>query len=221
VALKVFHGATDAPTVDVRIRGFNLFPLVNDITYGEFSGYRYLLPRSYTLDITPGNSSTVVASFQANLNGLGGKSAIVFASGFLAPGGNQNGPAFGLYAALASGDVVALPAAPTGLAPTAELTGEDVFGKEENLPVESALTQNFPNPFNPSTTIAYSVPSAGPVTLKIYNLLGQEVATLVDDVKSSGSYSVKFDAAGLSSGTYIYRLQSGGMVETKRMTLLK
>ena len=221
VALNVFHGSTDAPTVDVRVRGFNLFPLVNDLTYGEFSGYRYVLPRSYTLDITPGNSRAVVASFVANLGGLRGKSAVVFASGFLNPGANQNGPAFGLFAALPTGDVVALPAAPPASTPSANMTGEDLFGTASETPNVFSLSQNFPNPFNPSTTIAYSLPGSELVSLKVYNLLGQEVAALVNEVKEAGNYTVTFDATGLASGTYIYRLQAGSLVETKRLTLLK
>jgi len=88
-----------------------------------------------------------------------------------------------------------------------------------------SLAQNYPNPFNPSTRIFYSIPSGlGQirVTLKVYNMLGQEVAVLVDRDLMPGNYNVSFDSAGnLASGIYLYRLQAGGLVETRKMTLIK
>ena len=84
-----------------------------------------------------------------------------------------------------------------------------------------SLSQNYPNPFNPSTKIAYSIPTNGLVTLKIYNILGKEVQTLVSEVKSAGSYEVSFNAASLSSGVYFYKLESGNFIDTKKMFLLK
>ncbi len=86
---------------------------------------------------------------------------------------------------------------------------------------EFALEQNFPNPFNPSTTLRYSLPSEGMVSLKIYNILGQEVATLVNEYQTNGVYSVKFDASKLSSGMYLYRITSGDFSQVKKMLLLK
>jgi|WetSurMetagenome_2_1015567.scaffolds.fasta_scaffold16044_1 photosystem II stability/assembly factor-like uncharacterized protein len=89
------------------------------------------------------------------------------------------------------------------------------------MPIGFALDQNFPNPFNPSTIISYQLPVSGDVTLKVYDVLGNEVATLVNEEKPAGSYEVKFDATGLSSGIYFYKLQVGSLVETKKMLLLK
>lgn len=83
------------------------------------------------------------------------------------------------------------------------------------------LNNNFPNPFNPSTQISYQIPSVSFVTLKIYGLAGNEVATLVNEEKSSGRYSVDFNATGLSSGIYFYKLTAGNFVETKKMILMK
>jgi len=83
------------------------------------------------------------------------------------------------------------------------------------------LFQNYPNPFNPSTTIIYQIPELSFVTLKIYNLLGKEVVTLLDEEKSRGNYELNFNASKLSSGIYIYRLQSGDFIETKSMVLIK
>lgn len=88
-------------------------------------------------------------------------------------------------------------------------------------PKEYKLEQNFPNPFNPTTSINYSIPKSGLVTLKVYNVYGQEVATLVNENKNNGTYSVDFNASNLSSGVYYYELTSGNFVQTKRMMLIK
>ncbi len=83
------------------------------------------------------------------------------------------------------------------------------------------LEQNYPNPFNPVTTIKYQIPKAGNVSLKIYDILGNEVVTLVDAQKEVGRYEVSFDASSLASGVYIYRLLAGEFVNVKKMVLLK
>ncbi|MDO8549863.1 MAG: T9SS type A sorting domain-containing protein, partial [Ignavibacteria bacterium] len=77
------------------------------------------------------------------------------------------------------------------------------------------------NPFNPSTKISWRSPDASHQTLKVYDVLGNEVATLVDEYKPAGMYEVTFNAAGLSSGIYFYRLQAGDFVETKKLILMK
>jgi WD40 repeat protein len=88
-------------------------------------------------------------------------------------------------------------------------------------PLHFELSQNYPNPFNPSTRIQYSVSSSEKVTLKVYDVLGREIATLVNERKSPGMYEVQFDGSGLSSGMYFYRLQAGNFVDTKKFVLLK
>lgn len=92
---------------------------------------------------------------------------------------------------------------------------------EVSAPTGFALSQNFPNPFNPTTSIKFNVGERANVTLKVFDMLGREVATLVNEVKESGSYDVNFDAASLASGTYVYKLTAGNFVETKKMVLLK
>ncbi len=87
--------------------------------------------------------------------------------------------------------------------------------------INFSLSQNYPNPFNPTTTITYSIPTNSFVTLKIYNLLGSEIATLVNEEKSYGTYKVNWDAQNLSSGVYFYKMQAGNFSETKKLILLK
>ncbi len=92
----------------------------------------------------------------------------------------------------------------------------------QEVPASFQLDQNYPNPFNPSTTISFALTLSGRVSLKVYNVLGQEIATLLDEVKSAGSYTATFDAARLSSGVYFYRLSAGaGYSQTKKMILMK
>jgi hypothetical protein len=106
--------------------------------------------------------------------------------------------------------------------------------EESSLVKEFSLEQNYPNPFNPSTKIRYSIPinvkgQTSNVILKVYDVLGNEVATLVDEYKPAGSYEVEFSADGLTSGIYFYKLQAGnpstgsgqGFVETRKMILLR
>jgi hypothetical protein len=97
------------------------------------------------------------------------------------------------------------------------------IGQEEQLaaPASFGLEQNYPNPFNPSTEIRYQLAAPGQVSLKIFNMIGQEVAVLVNDVQQAGSHQVRWDAGALPSGNYFYRLDAGGAVSTKRMTLVK
>jgi Secretion system C-terminal sorting domain len=93
--------------------------------------------------------------------------------------------------------------------------------KTSTLPKAYSLSQNYPNPFNPSTKINYELPKSGLVTLKVYNILGQEVATLFHGFQNAGKYIATFDAGNMASGIYFYRLQSGNFNITKKMILMK
>jgi hypothetical protein len=90
-----------------------------------------------------------------------------------------------------------------------------------SIPKVYALDQNYPNPFNPTTKIEYSLPKAGNVTLEVYNLLGQVVATLVNQRQDAGHYVVPMDGSALSSGLYFYQITAGNFTATKKMMLVK
>jgi len=92
---------------------------------------------------------------------------------------------------------------------------------DEYIITDFALLQNYPNPFNPSTSIQYAISSRQFVTLKVFDVLGKEVATLVNEEKSAGSYDIEFNASQLASGVYIYKIQAGDFVQTKKMILMK
>ncbi|MFH1194250.1 MAG: T9SS type A sorting domain-containing protein [bacterium] len=93
--------------------------------------------------------------------------------------------------------------------------------KEEVVPTSFSLTQNYPNPFNPSTVISFQLPVVSEVQLKVYDILGKKVATLINESKPAGNYEVKFDASNLSSGIYFYQLNAGSFTATKKLILLK
>jgi hypothetical protein len=123
------------------------------------------------------------------------------------------------------------PATRITILPTAELPppppGEEAVPAAE-VPAEFALEQNYPNPFNPVTTISFAIPHQADrvgtrlgVSVIVYDLLGRSVATLVDDTRAPGVYSVQFDASHLASGAYICRLTAGGHAATRQMVLVK
>ena len=204
----VLHGATDAPTVDVIAR--NVAPLVDNAAYGDITSYITVPPAAYTLDLTLSDGTSLVQSYIADLSSLGGGSAVVFASGFLNPSVNQNGEAFGLFFALADGTVGQFPEGVTSVEDISSVT-----------PDRYTLSQNYPNPFNPSTTISFTIPDNELVSLKIYNVLGSEVATLISQNLTAGEYNFNFEASNLASGIYFYELKAGNFAQIKKMNLLK
>ncbi len=97
-----------------------------------------------------------------------------------------------------------------------------ILAQDDEIPLEGfTLLQNYPNPFNPSTKIKYSIPQAANISIKVFNALGKEIETLVDEYKMAGSYETSFNVKNLSSGIYFYRIVSGSYSQTKKMILLK
>jgi hypothetical protein len=218
VDLFAVHGSTDAPAVNIRA----LFGLsLSNVEYGDVSGDVSLPASKNWVIIYTTNPFKLVGVYNADLRTLGGNSAVVFASGFLEPSSNQNGESFGIFVALANGAVVQLPKI---LGKEADDYMNKVLGESGEIAEvkEYNLDQNYPNPFNPSTRIAFNLPNSSNVTLKVYDILGTEVAELIsNEQKAAGKYEVNFDASSLASGTYIYRIQAGDFVQTRKMILLK
>ena len=101
-----------------------------------------------------------------------------------------------------------------------QITGLLLVGVEQS-PKEFLLSQNFPNPFNPSTKIRYSVPQSSTVVIKVFDILGNEIETLVNEEKPAGTYELTWNAVKLPSGIYFYQLRAGDFVQMKKMLLLK
>ena len=93
--------------------------------------------------------------------------------------------------------------------------------EDELLANDFELKQNYPNPFNPSTRINFAIPNSSFVNLKVYDVIGNEIATLVSEEKQAGNYEIDFNATGLPGGIYFYQIKSGSFIETRKMTLLK
>ena len=100
-------------------------------------------------------------------------------------------------------------------------SGATAVQPDENTALSFELAQNYPNPFNPTTTISYTLPKSSFVTLKVYNLLGQEVAELVNETQFAGKHSVEFTGTDLPSGLYVYKIAAGNFTQTRKMMLLK
>jgi hypothetical protein len=96
-----------------------------------------------------------------------------------------------------------------------------VNNSNNEIPADFSLEQNYPNPFNPSTTIRFSLPLEDNVSLKVYDMLGKEVAVLNDNIMKAGNYEIKFDASELPSGTYFYRIKTSKFTDVKKMILVK
>ena len=218
VDLFAVHGSTDAPAVNIR----SFFGLsLSDVSYGDVSNYVSLPALRNWIFVYTDNPFQFVGLYNADLRGLGGNSAVVFASGFIDPSVNQNGESFGLFVALANGSVVQLPKV---LGKEADDIMNKIMGESGDVIAvnDYSLDQNYPNPFNPSTRISFAIPNNANVTLKVYDILGNEVAQLLsNEQRAAGRYEVNFDASNLASGTYIYKLQAGDFVQTKKMILLK
>ncbi len=217
VDLFAVHGSTDAPTIDIYGVGIQL----KGVGYGDISGYLSVPAwRNWIVLTTPHPNFSIVGVWKADLRGLGGNSAVVLASGFLNPSANQDGSGFGLLAVLPDGTVVELPKL---FGDAAKQSMAKVFNETDiNLVVSDyGLEQNYPNPFNPSTKIKFSIPQNEFVSLKVYDILGNEVANLVDEQISAGTYEVTFNAGKLASGVYVYSLKAGEFSQTRKLMLMK
>ncbi|MDR3626599.1 MAG: T9SS type A sorting domain-containing protein [Ignavibacteriaceae bacterium] len=162
---------------------------------------------------------------------------IIFPSGSVTPVFFKYGAVFDNVDTLNGGAIYLDNEAGTGINHTLalNLTGgseivNDKFGDQvtavvsqntKTLPTKYAISQNYPNPFNPTTNINYAIPQSGNVSLKLYNILGQEVATIFQGFQKAGNYVANFNASKLASGVYLYRLQAGNFTVTKKMVLMK
>ena len=212
-ALKVYHGVTDAPAVDIYANGSLL---VDSLDYGDYAGYVQVPVGDYTIDVAAHGSTTPVASFSAPLTGLGGGAGVVFASGFLSPARTDS--AFTLILTTPSGYSVELPATTTALAT------DDEIGIS---PLTFELNQNYPNPFNPTTTIGFQLSNPGNVVIKIFDINGRLVRAFNQTSLNSGSHSVIWNGTNqagqyVAGGLYLYSLSSGDNSSAiRKMTLVK
>lgn len=200
-SLYVVHGSPDAPSVDVVARG--VATLVNNAPYKAITNEIMVPAAAYTIDIKDSTSSATVASFTAPLTGLGGKSAVVLASGFLSPKSPETN-AFGLIAVLADGTVIVLPSAPTS---TETATGFNEF-------------KIFPIPANEKLFVNLNADFATNATYQIFDLSGRVVSGGNISL-ANGSNTIEVSTANIESGNYILKLSSAKNVSNVKLAILK
>ncbi len=197
VDLRVVHGATDAPTVDVIARGVGT--IVDDAVYSVITPYLSVPASSYTLDITPGsNNSVIVATFAADLTTLGGGAAVVLASGFLDPSMNQNGQTFGLIAVLPDGQVLLL---------------SNVTGIEENAFGQFNM---YPNPATDKLNIEFQDLQASQLSVSVTDLSGRIVKQAESTISQN---KLTINTSGLTGGTYVIRVTDNQKVLVKKFSV--
>lgn len=198
----VYHGSTDAPNVDVNETSVPAGQLVDDIAYSEFDGYLELATNDYVLEIADATSAATIASFNAPLNtlNLGGEAITVLASGFADPTQNSNGPAFGLYVALASGGALV----PLSISTSIE---------EMDAQLDRAISI-YPNPSNGDVTLTYDG-DGFPESLEVMNLNGQVVET----VRLNNVSTQNIDLNELSKGIYFVRIIKEDAHSIKRLII--
>lgn len=215
--LLIFHGVSDAPAVDVIVPGDAPLVLADDAPFGGIVPYQSVPLADYPLNVWTADNSALVAQYEAPLEtlGLADSAIVVVASGFLAP--EMDEPAFGLYAILSSGG---------GFVPLtviSDVANEDL---DAQIPGNFVLYENYPNPFNPTTTLLFDLPAAASVTVQVFDLLGRQVMTLPAENRAAGTAQrIQLDAASLASGIYLYQVsaqaENATFVSTGRMVLLK
>jgi hypothetical protein len=192
----VFHGCTDAPTVDVFESAVVNTTIVNDISYGEFDGYLELPTLDFTLQVRTADGATTVASYAAPLQTLGlqGAALTVLASGFLNPAVNSNGPAFGLWVALANGGaLVELPIATS---------------VSEQGAIASAMA--WPNPANDRLTLDVDALRDANLEVDLIDATGRTARLMSSMALNSGRSQLNLDLSGMANGSYTLALRSNG-----------
>ena len=204
------HTSDNAPS-EVDIRTLDPFNdnqpnriLANNLERGDVTGYRSLAPASYTIELSSGDNSAVAGAFLFELDSFGGQSLACFAS-------DDNGGVM-LLCADAFGNII---------------MGDTVTDTDEvDLPTEFALEGNYPNPFNPSTTIQFDLPETAEVSVEIVDMLGRRVMTVpAQTVQAGADRTFEVNASNLASGVYVYRIiatmANDTVTKTGRMTLIK
>jgi hypothetical protein len=206
VELRVFHGATDAPTVDV-IANLSTPALVSNLKYGDFQGYLSVPPADYQLGITTagGGVAGLVAQFLAPATGLKGGAGIILASGFLDPTTNQDGEAFGLLLVLADGTAILL---------------TNTTGIYETLLVNDQLLSVYPNPATTNVNLDIEVENPGQVDVAIFDAAGRKVWSRSENL-FPGQTEWNVDAMNLSAGVHTVVMKTETSISTKKLVLVR
>jgi len=209
VGILFFHGSPDAPEVDITTGGSVLY---DNVSFGEFSGYLNVPAVSYQLDVTPGNdNSTIVASYNADLSFWKGRTAVVFASGFLS-GAN---PAFEPWVALDNGGTFPLPQ-------TNNFTGGGTGNKANLLTLGKAISATlYPNPASQAINLNLEMEHESEVNLTVFDLTGRVVMQRELGEQPAGHQSIELDLTSLNNGAYFMKIETGNEVQTARFQVIR
>ena len=206
VDLRVFHGATDAITVDV-LANLATPPLVDNIAYGDFQGYLAVPPAVYQLGITPGTDNTnLVAQFKADASGLAGGAGIILATGFLDPTMNQDGAAFGLLLVLADGTAILL---------------DNTTSIEKDLITNNQLLNIYPNPVRDFAQVSFEMEESGAVSFRMIDVQGREVFNQQKEMMPQGLMNLEINTQNLSQGIYHLVVQTEKSISVKKVIVSK
>ncbi|MCH8566809.1 MAG: S8 family serine peptidase [Balneolales bacterium] len=206
MAFAFLNGLDGFTEIDLSLRNQPFF--AEGLSTGEHTDYLYFEADRNVFDVFDSISGNRIAIFEEDFSLIPGKSAVMVLSGGEGEVPTTDG-LLQLMAVFPDGTVL--------MPRNATSNREGVA----DLPEAYSLDQNYPNPFNPTTQISYALPEASEVRLEVFNVQGQRVAILVNGQQNAGRHSVSFDAGRLSSGMYIYRIQAGNYVSTRKMMLLK
>ncbi len=203
----IVYDLQDRTTWDVVVPSWQMSgnsPIHNIFVLGNYAHISYYKDGYVVLDISDPTAPTFAGQYDT----------------FPGSGGTYDG-AWGCYPYLPSGNVI-ISDLSTGLY-VLDFLGDNTTSTDDirSQPVEFELKQNYPNPFNPSTNISFLIPKSGLVTLKIFNIIGEEVAELLNEFKEAGNYEINFSADNLTTGIYIAQLSTGNNIQTIKMSLLK
>ncbi|HEY9114488.1 MAG TPA: DUF4397 domain-containing protein, partial [Bacteroidales bacterium] len=202
VDVLVFHGSTDAPTVDIVEVGAGAGTIVDNLSYGEYAGYLELPEADYVLEIRDETGTTTVATYQAPLGSLnlGGMAVSVLASGFLTPQNNSDGPSFDLLAVLADGTALLL--TPAGI--------------NESL-VDLETFKVYPNPAVESINVSFNLKETSEVAVELIDITGRTLKTMNLGSRSANVYNEKIDVAQLPMGLYMLNVRTNNSVVSKKV----
>ena len=203
VDVVIFHGVTDAPAVDVRTGGTTL---VESLSYGAASATLSVPAKSYILDIAPAGGATLV-SYTADVSALGGASLTVVASGFLDPTANQNGPAFGLWAATAAGGALIE-------LPPVTVSVEEELAASANVSVQ-------PNPATSGAELLFTMPVASEATVTVVSTMGSVVLERALGMLPAGDHRFWLDATQVGSGQHYVTISAGTLRTTLPFTIVR
>ncbi len=208
IELLLAHLALQGGTLDVRVVGSGLDTTITGMAFGEFSGYLAGSPGVYDVSVWPSGENGALARFRFDFSAYAGQIITIRV---------ESDGTGGVPKSMTAVDTTGAP-----------IPGADVtrVQRDHERPLRFAIQQNFPNPFNPSTTIRYTLAAPVPVELHIYDAVGRKVRTLIDRKQQPGSYAVKWDGRDESgrvvpSGVYVYRIKAGRFRKSAKMLLLR